>query len=297
MKNTTVSTLLLGSVLALGSQAVCAAPDWGKVPKRDIHVFHPGVTPIEWILKKSDHSGTAGIKKGETCVGCHEEKGSLNFNFKRLADKELEPVGAPKTMVFPVSVQAAYDQENLYMRLTFKAPTDEATAAPREEKDPKHDVKVAIMFMGSKVSQADQMGCWVMCHVDVRSMPGAAPDKKKYITGASLAGEGYADYIQWKSGAGGKGTAQLDGHVAEARVNSGGKALVKAEGENKAGVYTVTFTRKLTGGDGDLALTEGKSVPFGIAVHTDKTTYRFHHVSLGYKLGIGADGDVKAVKQ
>ncbi len=297
MNKTTVSKLLLGTLLTVGSQFALAAPDWGKVPKRDIHVFHAGVTPIEWMVKKSDHSGTAGMRKGETCVGCHEEKGTLNFNFKRLANKELEPVGAPKTMIFPVSVQAAYDKENLYMRLTFKPPADAAAGAPREDKDPKHEVKAAVMFMGSKVAQADVMGCWATCHADVRSMPGAAPDKKKYIAGANLAGEVYSDYIQWKSGVGGKGTVQLDGHVAETRVNKDGKALVKAEGENNGGAYTVTFTRKLTGGDGDLALAEGKIVPFGIAIHTDKTVYRFHHVSLGYKLGIGAEGDVKAVKQ
>ena len=297
MKKKTVSTFLLGTLLTLGSQFAMAAPDWGKVPKRDIHVFHPGVTPIEWMVKKSDHSGTAGMKKGETCIGCHEEKGTLNFDFKRLASKELEPIGAPKTMIFPVSVQAAYDKENLYMRLTFKPPADAAAGAPREDKDPKHEVKVAIMFMGSKVAQADVMGCWATCHTDVRSMPGAAPDKKKYIAGANLAGEVYADYFQWKSGVGGKGTVQLDGHVAETRVNKDGKALVNAVGENKGGIYTVTFTRKLTGSDGDLVLAEGKVVPFGIAIHTDKTVYRFHHVSLGYKLGIGAEGDVKAVKQ
>lgn len=128
-------------------------------------------------------------------------------------------------------------------------------------------------------------------------MPGVAGDKKKYITGANKADNLYSDYVQWKSGVGGKGAAQIDGHVDAARVNQGGKALVKAEGENKGGTYTVTFTRKLAGGDGDLALAEGQSVPFGIAVHTDKTVFRFHHVSLGYKLGIGADGDVKAVKQ
>jgi hypothetical protein len=38
-------------------------------------------------------------------------------------------------------------------------------------------------------------------------------------------------------------------------------------------------------------------VPFGVAIHADNSHGRFHHVSLGYKLGIGADGDVKAVKQ
>ena len=297
MSKSIVYTAVAGAVLVLGSQAAMASPDWSKVAKRDINVFHAGATPIEWMTKKSDHSGSAGMRKGESCAGCHEEKGTLNFNFKRLADKELEPVGAPKTMMFPVSVQAAYDKENLYMRLTFKAPADAAADAPREDKDPKHEVKVAVMFMGSKVPEAGQFGCWATCHTDVRSMPGAKPEKKKYITGANLGGEVYSDYIQWKSGAGGKGATQADGHVAAERVNTGGKALVKAEGENKGGVYTVTFTRKLTGGEGDLALAEGKVVPFGIAVHTDKTVFRFHHVSLGYTLGIGAEGDVKAAKQ
>ena len=87
MKKTTLSMMLLGSLLAVGTQAAFAAPDWSKVPKRDVHVFHPGVSPMEWVGKKSDHSGTAGLKKGETCVGCHEEKGALNFDFKRLAGK------------------------------------------------------------------------------------------------------------------------------------------------------------------------------------------------------------------
>ena len=58
----------------------------------------------------------------------------------------------------------------------------------------------------------------------------------------------------------------------------------------KAGdTYTVTFTRKNPG--------EGKTIPFGLAIHGDHATGRFHHVSLGYTLGIGAAGDVKAVKQ
>ena len=297
MKSSRLSLLVLGTLLAVGAPLAHAAPDWSKVPKRDISVFHAGVTPLEWVSKKSDHSGTAGLKKGETCVGCHEEKGTLNFNFKRLADKELEPLGAPKTMVFPVAMQAVYDKENLYMRLTFKPPADAHAAAPREEKDPKHEVKAAIMLMASNVPQAAQIGCWASCHIDVRSMPGAAPDKKKYIASANMAGHVYSDYFQWKSGAGGKGALHLDGHVAETRVNKDGKALVKAEGESKDGTYAVTFTRSLTGGAGDLALGEGQSVPFGIAIHTDKTVYRFHHVSLGYVLGIGAAGDVKAVKQ
>jgi hypothetical protein len=54
-------------------------------------VFHAGVTPIEWVMKKSDHSGRTGINKGESCVGCHEEKGGLNFDMKRLAARISSP--------------------------------------------------------------------------------------------------------------------------------------------------------------------------------------------------------------
>lgn len=285
------------AILALAAHGALAAPDWGKVPKRDVVVFSPGATPIEWVMKKSEHSGRTGINKGESCVGCHEEKGGLNFDLKRMASKELEPVGAPKTLSFPVSVQAAYDKDNLYLRLSFKAPKDAAAGADKEEEAPKHEVKAAVMLLGAKVPMAAQIGCWATCHSDVRSMPGADPKKKKYVSSADLGGGAYADYFQWKSGEGGKGATQLDGHVAEARVNKDGKALVKAEGGNKGGQYVVTFTRKLAGGAGDIALAEGAVVPFGIAIHADQTIHRFHHVSLGYTLGLGAEADIKASKQ
>lgn len=275
MKNTTISTLLLGTLLTVGSQLAFAAPDWGKVPKRDINVFHPGATPIEWVLKRSDHSGTAGLKKGETCIGCHEEKGTLNFDFKRLADKALEPKGAPATMMYPVAVQSAYDATNLYIRLTFKAP---AGGADKGDKD--NEVKVAVMFPDAKVPQGLEVGCWAACHSDARTMPGADDKKTKY------AKEGSYELMQWKSA---KGAKVVDGTVTSERKMDGGSLGAKAEGVKSGDTYTVTFTRKSPG--------EGKTVPFGIAIHGDNASGRFHHVSLGYTLGLGANGDVKAVKQ
>jgi hypothetical protein len=286
MNKTRISFAVLGTLLAFGSQIAQAAPDWSKVPKRDVQVFHAGVTPIEWVTKKSDHSGRTGLVKGESCVGCHEEKGGLNFDMKRLAGKDLEPVGAPKTMNFPVTVQAAYDKDNAYIRLTFKAPTGAANTADKE-----NEVKVAVMFANDKVTAAagdktipgDQVGCWATCHTDARTMPGADDKKTKYSK------DGAYELMQWKSA---KGAKAVDGSVTDKRNMEGGTAGVKAEGDNKGGTYTVTFTRKLNG-----ALAEGKSVPFGVAVHADHATGRFHHVSLGYKLGFGAEGDIKATKQ
>jgi hypothetical protein len=286
MNKTGVSLAVLGTLFAFGSQMAQAAPDWSKVPKRDVQVFHAGVSTIEWVTKKSDHSGRTGLVKGESCIGCHEEKGGLNFDMKRLAGKDLEPVGAPKTMNFPVTVQAAYDKDNAYIRLTFKAPAGGANTADKD-----NEVKVAVMFANDKVTAAagdktvsgDLVGCWATCHADARTMPGADDKKTKYTK------DGAYELMQWKSA---KGAKAVDGSVSDKRNMEGGTAGVKAEGDNKAGVYTVTFTRKLSG-----ALAEGKAVPFGVAVHADHATGRFHHVSLGYKLGFGADGDIKATKQ
>jgi hypothetical protein len=304
LKKLTTPFVVFGALFALfalfvfGSPLAHAAPDWDKLPKRDIQVFHPGVATHEWVTKRADHRGATALNKGETCVGCHEGKdGRLDFDMARLSGKALEPVGAPKTMNFPVAVQAAYDAENLYLRLTFKAPADAAADAPREDKSPLHEIKAAIMLASPQLERAAQTGCWLTCHNDVRSMPGGNPNKKKYVEHGELASGVYYDYIQWKSGEAGKGATQVDGYVATERVNKGGKALVKAEGENKDGTYTVTFTRKLAGGEGDLTIVPGQVIPFGVAIHTDKTVWRFHHVSLGYTLGIGAPADIKASKQ
>ena len=276
MNKAVVAVAVLGSLFAFGSQVAHAAPDWSKVPKRDVAVFHPGVTPIEWATKKSEHSGVTGLKKGETCIGCHEEKnGSLNFDMKRLAGKDLEPKGAPKTMTFPVAVQAAYDKDNLYVRLSFKAPSGGADTSDKES-----EVKAAVMFANDKVSQGAQVGCWQTCHSDARTMPGADDKKTKYTK------DGAYELMQWKSA---KGAKAVDGSVTDKRSMEGGTAGVKAEGTKGADGYTVTFTRKNPG--------EGKVIPMGVAIHADHATGRFHHVSMGYKLGIGADGDIKAVKQ
>ena len=275
MKKSTLSTVALGLLLGVTGGAAWAAPDWAKAAKRDITVFHPGTAAMEWVGKKSDHSGTAGLKKGETCVGCHEEKNGLNFNFKRLADKELEPAGAPKTMNYPVAVQAAYDASNLYIRLTFKAPTGGANKG-----DKVNEVKATMLFPDEKVPLAAQVGCWASCHNDARTMPGADDKKTKYVK------EGSYQLMQWASG---KGAKVADGSVTSERKMEGGSLGAKAEGSKAGDTYTVTFTRKNPG--------EGKVVPFGVAIHADNASGRFHHVSLGYTIGIGADGDLKATKQ
>ena len=273
--------LLTGALLTLGSVTAFAAPDWSKVPKTDLFVIHPAVSPVEWLTAKGgEHGGSNALKKGTPCAECHIEDGKLSIDLKRLADKEMEPMGAPKVMAYPVAVQAAYDASNLYMRLTFKAP-----AGGFDKSDATNEVKATVMFADDNVTKGEVFGCWASCHKDQRSMPGGDEQKTKSVS------QGSFDLMQWRSGDGGK---VADGTVSDKRVMDTGKAGVTAEAGKSGDNYTVTFTRKLAGG---VAMAPGKTVPFGIAIHADHAGARFHHVSFEYKLGIGTDGDVKAVKQ
>ena len=276
MNKKLTSLVVMGAFMALGAQSAFAAPDWSKVPKANIHVFHPGAAPIEWVSGKGDHSGASGLKKGEACAGCHVEDGKLSLDLKRMASKEMEPKGAPKTMTYPVGVQAAYDATNLYVRMTFKAP-----AGGFDKSDKDNEVKATVMFPDGKVAMGDQVGCWAACHQDAKGMP-SGKDKTKYLSAGTM------DLMQWKSS--GK---SADGFVADKRNMEGGKAGATAEGAKAGDTYTVTFTRKLAGG---VTLAAGKAVPFGIAIHADNAGGRFHHVSFGHTIGLGADGDVKATK-
>jgi hypothetical protein len=278
MKKNLVSLAVLGALMAGGASAALAAPDWSKVPKKDVHVFHPGVTPIEWVQGKGEHSGASGLKKGETCAGCHIEDGKLSLDVKRLQSKELEPKAAPKVGTYTVGVQAAYDASNLYVRLSFKAP-----AGGADKSDKENEVKASLMFPNDKVAMGEQVGCWATCHQDARTMPGADDKKTKYVKGGAY------DLLQWRSS--GK---SFDGSVADKRAMEGGKAAAKAEGAKAGDTYTVTFTRSLAG---NATLVAGKPVTFGIAIHADNAGGRFHHVSFNQTIGLGADGDVKAVKQ
>jgi hypothetical protein len=293
---------VLGLALAASAGTALAAPDWSKVPARKVTVFYPGTSNIEWIMNGTQHGGAKGLKKGEACIGCHEDEKTHNVDIasdKILKGAKLEPKPvAGRVPTIPVTVQAANDGANLYLRFSWK---DVGSGAEKMDKD--NPVKLAVMLEDNKVTAKDKRGatvqigraggCWGTCHADARTMPGADDKKTKYVSGASLAAGNYYDLIQWQSGKGGKG---IDGYVADKRVMDGGKALVKAEGKKEGDTWVVVFTRKLTGGEGDIALASGKTYNMGFAIHNDHAAGRFHHVSFGYSLGIDSKADITAAK-
>lgn len=290
--NKTMLISAAGALLAFaaGSASAAAPADWGKVAATDIPLFYPGVSPVEWVTKGTEHGGARVLRRGETCAGCHsEEVGDMGTLIA--SGKKIEPTPiSGKAPFINAKVQAAHDGEKLYLRFSWKQPKPSGA----EKMDEKNPVKIAYMIeAGGKVELAEQGGCWGSCHGDVRTMPGGADAKTKYVKDGSIANGVFYDLNQWRSGE----NKFFDGYVADRRVMEGGQALVSAVGKLDGDTWVVEFTRKFTGGEGDVKIEPGNTYNFGFAIHDDNSIGRYHHVSLGYTLGIDAEADIVAKQQ
>lgn len=167
--------------------------DWSAVPKGEIILFYPGQSSWEWIVNAEHKAGATGVRDGKNCLECHaEEEADIGDVIVR-GDK-LEPAPIPgKPGTLKLTVQAAYDQENLYLRASW--PSKEAgryheyrvykdgkwekygshrTAAPvaAGEQPPVYEDRFTVMLGdGRAVPEFATAGCWVTCHNDLRFMP------------------------------------------------------------------------------------------------------------------------------
>jgi hypothetical protein len=319
------------SILAAG--AALAAPkavNWDGIPASETMLFYPGQTSMEWILTGSDHGGVRAFKKGDRCFECHSQEATdMGTKMVSGAKAEKTPI-AGKRPAFPLKVKAAYDAENLYLRFEFPAgPHADVPFAKGGKLDPDNEIKVAMMIDNGKVDMAARSGCWTSCHADARDMPqapaaaalGAAKGidtKAGYVTkyvpesrtqfdtakrdnwdklkpqadlDALLKGGTYLELLRWKSSG-----ATEHGYVLAERVLKPATD-VSAQGKKEGANWVVTMTRKLKSAlPGTVAMEAGKSYAVGFAVHDDFANGRFHHVSLDLLLGLGAEGEIKAVK-
>ncbi len=302
--------------------------NWDKVPARDIGLFYPGQSSIEWTLTGKDHGGARPfIKLNDRCFNCHDNEidkiGKLIVSGEKLEPKETLIPG--KRGSIPVSVQASHDNENLYMR--FEWENTEHTPAPFVDggkMDPDNPMKLAIMFATDDVKYASQAGCWGTCHHDLNSMPHVPPDNKvkKYIDEsrskieikgrrgkkrggwdklksadeikAELSNGHFMDIVRYKSGE----NKSEDGHILDNRVMEGGQGA-QFNAKLSGNTWVVEMQRKLkSDAAGDVSMELDKVYNFGFAIHDDYTSERFHHVSLGYRLGFdNTEVEVNATKQ
>jgi|CXWL01.1.fsa_nt_gi cytochrome c-type protein NapC len=318
-----------GALFALAGSAQ-AAPDWGKAPKKTITVFYPGTSSLEWTFIGTEHGGARAMRKGETCASCHDAE-AADMGKKIVTGQKLEPDATAvkgKAGSIPVTVQAAYDASNIYVRFQWMQPA----ASGNKQMDEKNAVKLAVMLDDSHVEYGALGGCWASCHHDLRSMPHLDPNASKNARAKELdiRSDGPTKYLKESrtllemklKPLGGWDKAKTEpeytqllnngkflemwqyrssespraGYVLESRRLKSAPGL--AEGKNEGGNWTVTFTRKLAGGTGVHAIAPGKTYPIGFAIHDDHSNWRFHHVSLGYTLGLdNPKADINAVKQ
>jgi nitrate/TMAO reductase-like tetraheme cytochrome c subunit len=317
--------------------------DWSKAGSRDITLFYPGETSMEWVLTGKDHGGARPLTKGgDRCVTCHDKE-TAAMGQKMVSGEKAESTPIPgKRGSIPVTVESTYDDENLYLRFTW--PEGDHAPVPFADggkMDPENPMKLAMMFSTDDVEFADRSGCWQTCHHDANSMPDSPATEEaagsetakvldlkagvtKYLkesrsgievkgkrgkkrggwdklkgaddVKAALAANQFMDLLRVKSG---KGETE-DGYILDQRYMAGGQGF-EASTRQEAGNWVVTIKRKLQSDKaGDISLDTGKVYNFGFAIHDDHSNARFHHVSLGYKLGFNNDADgieVNAIKQ
>ncbi len=319
---------------AVSSAAASSAPagnassiDWTKASEREITIFYPGQSSMEWIFKGSEHGGKRPFQAGDTCTSCHDKE-TAAMGEKIVTGEKLEPTPIPgKRGSITVTINSMHDNDKLYMR--FQWIDTEHTPVPFADggkMDPDNQVKLAVMFATDDVLYADRAGCWGTCHHDNRDMP-AAPEQSvidayaqkdqidtthgitKYITESrtkveikgrrgkilggwdklktaeEIAQEGaerrFMDVHRYKAGS----KTSENGAILADRIMEGGQEI-EFNAVLADGMWTVEMVRPLKSENAtDLSLELDKVYNFGFAIHDDYTNGRFHHVSLGYKLG------------
>lgn len=190
--------------LSVSSAAMASAPsDWTQIPVKTIKMFYPGQSSFQWLRSPSHKRVYRKVIAGDSCVSCHE--GEEEDIGNRIASGELlEPANIDgKGGAIDISVQAAYDDKNLYWRFQWKTANDfPGSAHPQLRFDGKawkqygypqldkavqsgqqpaiYEDRLSIMLDDGSVPQFEALGCWLTCHDSSRNMPKvASADKVK----------------------------------------------------------------------------------------------------------------------
>lgn len=204
--------IMIAAALAAGLSASAFAagpPDWSSVPTKTVTLFYPGQSSYTW-LRSDGHPGAALVSKGKRCTTCHKGK-EATMGGKTVSGEMVEPAPiAGKNGSVELSVQAAYDDENLYWRFSWKTNMDRPGqmhdymrfdgekwvfyGGPRSSgkvrsgaEPPLYEDRLAIMVDDGSVPGFAEQGCWLTCHNGMRDMPGMA--KKDQVQMLPLLGK------------------------------------------------------------------------------------------------------------
>lgn len=242
-------TLGLGVIAVsaiLGPVRAAPPQDWAEIPAQTFTLFYPGQSSYQWLRSRA-HPGARAVWNGAPCAACHGDDGmqrgrGANRGMGREMGPEmgmgrgmrrgmgppaaptaqsmgreiveggpLEPAPIPdKDGVVNLSVQAAYDEENLYMRFQWETQMDRpgqmhnyirydgekwsfyggprsAESVASGEEPPLYEDRLAIMLDDGSVEGFREQGCWLTCHRGMRDMPGEVT--KEQVQAHPLLGE------------------------------------------------------------------------------------------------------------
>jgi hypothetical protein len=186
------------TVFGAGNAAAAdpAKIEWSKIKSNTVHLFYPGVSSYEWLRSENHKGAVDETKRGDNCNSCHdEEDNEKDTGEKIVKGGRLEPTPVKgKNGYLPLKIQAAYDDQNLYIRAQWKTlnpfPGSEHQYLRFDGKEwkvwgyPKLDKPVqegkeqgiyedrfSIMLDDGKVPMFANQGCWLTCHDGQRDMP------------------------------------------------------------------------------------------------------------------------------
>jgi hypothetical protein len=191
--------LALGAVALVGHPAMAAEPaniNWSVVPATDITLFYPGQSSYEWLRGDGHKGASRQVKRGDSCVGCHDEAGAeKDLGNTLVKANRLEPTPViGKNGHVDLKVQAAFDDRNAYLRFQWKTQQAHPGSEHQYLRFDGHEWKVygypkldkvvqdgkqpgiyedrmSVMIDDGKVAGFVQQGCWLTCHDGQRDMP------------------------------------------------------------------------------------------------------------------------------
>ena len=288
-----LASIVVAAVAVAPIHAQAQAINWGKVPAKKIIMMYPAQSSWERLMTDKLHSGRARFLEGKNCFSCHGDIDEKPLGMALVkAERTKEPAPIPnKNGFLEAQIKTTHDADNLYVRLEF-----DAGKQPNAGMDKDFETKVTMMFDDAKVTNSDRSGCWITCHQDTASMPQGTDTVTKYLPMTRTPGgrntlmppdvldpmRGNGQFLEyWQARLSpGKPAVPVSGTVLEKRVDNMTPGITAEATQNGAGVWTVTFSRKLTGaGPGHKDIVPGKTYTVGFAVHAGYTAKRFHYVS------------------
>lgn len=230
--------LMIGiSVVAAGCASMATGPqgiNWNKVPATKVALFLPGQSSYQWLRSEAHKGANKETTRGDACTSCHDDPTEeATQGAKILGGKHpLEPQVAAlkgKNGHVDVTVQAAYDDKNAYLRFQWKA-RNSGTEHPYYRFDgkewkkygetiwddsvksgkqpPLYESRFSIMLDDGKVPGFAQQGCWLACH---DGMAGMAKEAAKEELALNALTKGKSDLrkfvpatrnnpLDWKTG-------------------------------------------------------------------------------------------------